>query len=248
MNQRLLKEYVRLVLEKIRTVKGDSPFGEKFNFDKFKQMPNIHMMNAYAESFLQDLGEGSSRKAYVLSATKALKIAKNEKGIAQNETELDVFTNPKTKPMVAKIHSYDPGYQWLIADVVRPLQDQSEFEDLTGMSFIGFTNKVQAEIEGEGYTKNKLVIDTANTIRSTNLLMGDVALVDHWGKTPDGRIVLLDYGFTKEVWEKHYKQRPNLASTFLATMPFNKTKKVSKDEEDVATVPRTLATLPMKDR
>jgi hypothetical protein len=27
-----------------------------------------------------------------------------------------------------------------------------------------------------------------------------------WGKTADGRLVLLDYGFTDDVYQKHYKK------------------------------------------
>ena len=35
-------------------------------------------------------------------------------------------------------------------------------------------------------------------------MAGDLKEIDHWGKTPDGRCVLLDYGFTQDVFKSHY--------------------------------------------
>jgi len=49
------------------------------------------------------------------------------------------------------------------------------------------------------------------TALSNNMLYGDIAdpmddnTVSHWGKTPDDRCVLLDYGLTEETWNKHYE-------------------------------------------
>ena len=40
------------------------------------------------------------------------------------------------------------------------------------------------------------------------LKLGDLTVLDHWGKTPDGRVVILDYGFTEDVAEKHYSKSP----------------------------------------
>lgn len=37
-----------------------------------------------------------------------------------------------------------------------------------------------------------------------NLVLADINKVDHWGKTPDQRVVLLDYGFTEEVEARYY--------------------------------------------
>jgi hypothetical protein len=40
-----------------------------------------------------------------------------------------------------------------------------------------------------------------------NLLPADIDSINHWGKTPDGRCVLLDYGYTEDVHKSHYSNR-----------------------------------------
>lgn len=42
-------------------------------------------------------------------------------------------------------------------------------------------------------------------IRDNKLMPGDLAVVDHYGKTADGRVILLDAGFTEDVWKQHYE-------------------------------------------
>jgi len=205
MNYDLIKEYVSFIVEKIRTAKKNSEFGDRFNFKKFKSLNNVRKMKAFADSFLQKLGQGSSRAAYVFSSNKVLKVAINKKGIAQNKTELDVFTNPQTKPMISKIVDYDPNYMWLLADSVREFKSERDFEIAAGISFDDFIYDVKDVKAGRLETDNPLVMNTVNTINSTDLLIGDIAIVEHWGKSADGRVVLLDYGFTKEVWENYYQ-------------------------------------------
>jgi len=219
MDHILLREYISfLITEKIRTIKKGSPFGNKFNLRDFKNLENINIMNVYAFSFLGKMGEGSSRAAYVLTGNKVLKIATNEKGLSQNETEVSVYTNPASRQMVSKIYDVDTDYRWLIVDTVKPFVKEEEFEEATGISFQIFIKKLILALKSESQTKNKLILDTAATMKSNDLLMGDIALIDHWGLSADGRIVLLDYGFTKEVWEMHYQPpNPHAAEVYFAT-------------------------------
>jgi hypothetical protein len=253
MQDKLIKEYVRLVLEKIRTVKKGSPFGDRFDVRKFKSLENIEFMKAYADSFLEMLGEGSSRVAYALSSNKVLKIALNKKGIDQNIAELDVFTNPLTKPMISKIQDYDNDYRWLIADSVRIFNNESEFEKETGLAFQSFVEEVKNALVKSVPPESELAANTVKTIENSELMLGDVARIEHWGKSADGRVVLLDYGFTKEVWKTHYakkappkpprnpKKLRNIedpiayASTEKATIPVKKT-------DDLPTLPLTIST------
>lgn len=212
MNVRLLREFVELLLlEKIRSTKGISPYGNKFNMKKFASLGSIYMLDTYANSYLEFIGQGSSRTAYLMSSRYVLKIARNEKGIAQNEAEIDVYTNPTSKPIVSKIHNFDPEFKWVIADLVRPFktsnkQDEDEFENGTGISWDDFYYELKAEIEKKDVDLSHFTQVVIATMEANDLLFGDVANMDHWGKTPDGKVVLLDYGFTNEVWKKHYKQ------------------------------------------
>jgi len=207
MNNGLLAECIQLMVERIKSkyvhdIKQS--FGTRFNLETFKNIDNIHVLNSYAKRFLNKLGQGSSRAAYLLSGRYVLKIAINKKGLAQNETEASVYTNPKTKEVVAKIHDYDHDYKWLISDVVNPIKSEEEFEQISGEPWQEFIDGVWDDDKPQ----TLLSIAARSTVKSNDLMFGDVDNVEHWGKTPDGRVVLLDYGFTGEVFDKYYSKSP----------------------------------------
>ena len=227
-NENIARQYISLIVEKIRTQKGIySPFGDRFNLNKFKSLPSAPIMRQYAYMFLEPLGHGSSREVYTLTSRYALKIARSEKGNAQNEAEVDAFTNPQTKDVVAKVQSFDKDFNWVIADLVSPLKNAREFEQLTGINFEKFCGVFKAECKGTStkeFNGSKFVKAVATTAKGSGLLVGDVCKIDSWGKSPDGRAVLLDYGFTRDVADKHY--------------PLPKTPKTSASTKDHISEPK----------
>jgi hypothetical protein len=163
------------------------------------------------------LNSGSARRVYLVDNKSVLKWAKGARGLAQNETEVDVFTNPKTKPVVAKIYDYDPKFQWLVSEIVRPITDYNEFQKLTGLDFeqdvadLFYVTKFPDRLGGrEEFAKhprrihNKFFQSILYLMEDTGLLNGDLRTIEHWGKTADGRVVLLDYGLSREVYQLHY--------------------------------------------
>lgn len=91
----------------------------------------------YARAMLPELGAGSSRRTFALSGGKALKIAMNEKGLAQNKAEVDVFQKNPTNTITTKIFDASPDYKWVIAEIVKPLKNE-EFEQLTRIPLVAF--------------------------------------------------------------------------------------------------------------
>jgi hypothetical protein len=213
----LLREYIAILVE-IRSKKGvNDKLGKKFDMAKFKQLDNFHMMNVYASTFLDKMGVGSSRAAYVFSSRYVLKIAINEKGIAQNKTEVDVFTNPNSKDVVAKVYSADTKFMWIVSDLVKPISTEGEFKSISGVRWSSFIQALETYLHNDtDYERPEglptFVKGVIDTMLQNHLMLGDLDNVEHWGKTPDGRCVLLDYGFTHEVWEQHYSQ-PKASTT-----------------------------------
>ena len=41
-------------------------------------------------------------------------------------------------------------------------------------------------------------------ILKLGLLEGDLAVLEHWGMTADGRIVCLDYGLTQDIYKQMF--------------------------------------------
>ena len=182
---------------------------------------------------LRYLGEGSSRMVFSLDSKRVLKVALNDAGIAQNEAEIDISFDPSVGGIVAKVFAQSNANKWIVSELVRPLKDKEEFKFLTGISWDFFSfalqgwgtgrlpewinnirnnsikpwsSPVKSHKELEEYLTTpfyKTVFHALNHIK-TVLMHGDLTKIGHWGKTPDQRVVLLDYGFTPEVADKHY--------------------------------------------
>lgn len=171
---------------------------------------------------LRFLGSGSSRTVFALDSKRALKLAKNHAGVAQNQAEMSVATDSHNG-LVARIFEYDPKYKWVVSELVRPINNSEEFRALTGISWSLFASLIYSfnwkeDVErlaknflepGDDLAKiiqNPFLNNAMTALRSINdtLLEGDLARVSHWGKTPDQRVVLLDYGFTQEVADDYY--------------------------------------------
>jgi len=167
---------------------------------------------------LQKLGSGSARTVFLIDSKRVLKWAGNvrsftsfEKGRAQNKAELEVSQNSEFGNLIAKIYRHDGWkYDWLLSELVRPITNTKEFKQLTGMHYRNFHHALYGEEERVNDQKtftNPFFLEIKKLIEAENLITGDVAKYDHYGKTADGRVVLYDYGYTSDVWEKLYKDK-----------------------------------------
>lgn len=215
----LLKEYVAVIVEKIRSKKGVKG---KFKVEQFKKLDGIKEMMEYASMYLDELGSekgqmGSSRRAFIFSGSKVLKVAKNDAGIAQNEAETLINkTAPKTEviDVVTKVHAFDQNFKWILVDMAKiESVDQltaDKFKTYSGVSWQMFhsiiddtvnIDEVKLSAKGRAFTNAVLKI-----INSTGLERGDVMKLNHWGVVGGDRIVLIDFGFTVDVKEKEYEK------------------------------------------
>lgn len=222
-----LIELTGLIQEAVREAITEAKFNPEILSDR-NRFPSFDDRLDFVHEKLPFLGEGSSRAAFVLDSKRALKLAMNVKGLAQNEAELDLVTNSKVSFILSKILAYDPRYKWVVSELVRPLQSQVEFKQLTGVSwqvfkeFVGRSLKAKtpwqnhvADVKSylRGYVpessvdttiQNPWFSKTMEALSSSPLFWPDLLVIDHWGKTPDQRVVLLDYGYTFDVASQHY--------------------------------------------
>ena len=63
----------------------DEAYPTSFNIEEFKQLKSFNQRIQYCEQHLQRISSGSSRIVYKIDDEKVLKLAKNKKGLAQNE-------------------------------------------------------------------------------------------------------------------------------------------------------------------
>ena len=208
-----------ILFEKIRSK-------DKFDIREFKKLKTIpEVRNYIREHELQKLGAGNSRIVYALSSRFALKIALFNQGLEQNEAEVQLSKTPGVENVIAKVHSYDPEYKWIIADLVRPLnwlrkpKEAKDFENKTGVSnqefskLLSYSSNKQFSDRSYGdnpqdnknpwdnYPNNKFLIGLHKLIDS-GVSAPDLGRIEQYGITPDGRVVILDYGGTVSVLTK----------------------------------------------
>lgn len=210
----LLREYVRSVVE-IRSKKDvhsidKQRYGKRFDLKTFMNLTGRGKMMDYAETFLDEVGTGSSRRVFVLSSRYVLKIAKNAAGLGQNSEEVSISSNPKIKELVARVHRADDNNVWVISDLVRPVKNEAELiqklrvRDLNTFKF--FMQDVFDAQEIDNPPSKEAAIVAAAMLEN-DLMPGDLVRVSTWGITADGRLVMLDYGFTPSVNTRYYVHR-----------------------------------------
>ncbi len=222
-SMKLLREYIKTLLEK----KTLSP-----NTLKTMSLRDVYK---FATKNYVELGTGSSRTAYAINPRKVLKIAKNSKGLAQNQEEAELYQKSSNKFLFAKTFDHAPDFSWLVSELVRPLNNKIEFNTLSGVNYDTYMKILEASDDvGElglmiksvplGFIRmgakfrhlsnleyieelndNPFLHAIVDTIQQHELGRGDLIL-SHFGKTADGRIALLDYGFTWKVADNHYDE------------------------------------------
>ncbi len=197
--------------------KGEKP--PKFNMNEFKSLTSPSQMAEYATMRLRSIGSGSSRTAFEYSSGKVLKVASpfrgdvygtSKAGIAQNKAEVDAYTNPKIKPITTKIFDYDSNFNWIISELVRPVS-HFEFESYVGCPpmeaaelAINFNKSGRTNFDYHDEEVNEGFIEALASLIKEGTHSADLEVISHWGKTSDGRIVVLDYGFNQEVFNEFY--------------------------------------------
>lgn len=169
------------------------------------------------------MGQGSSRIVFLLSSKKVLKLAYDQetgfskKGIAQNATEVKVFSDQKTHNIVSKIYDHGPKYEFIISELVNT-SNKNAIEKYLGiinaLDFFGNIEIVKPINLVKEYcvvkAKENLCLQfatSAQNLIADHRLFGDLTIYNHWGFTSDGRLVALDYGFDEEVQDMYANDR-----------------------------------------
>lgn len=169
-----------------------------FDMHKFKTLETEKEMFEYAKKHLKQLGRGSGRVVFMLNNRHALKISTDEIfGRDQNEAEVNVATYPNAKPIVAKIYDFDPKYRWLVSEVVRQLTSEAEFEKEIGMSPKNLAHLLKDIPAAQRFYPEIIespIVRAIIELVEIGVWELELSRVEHWGKTADGRIVVLDSG------------------------------------------------------
>lgn len=141
---RSLEEYKKIIKEIVSLVRKEpeaKPSSKQFDFKSFKEKIKSRDWNKKWEAInsakdnLTEIGQGSSRIAFLLPDRIVLKVAKNKAGIAQNKQELKIFLNQSIAPIHTKIYEWDKGRNWILTEYVKPFNSRNEFSTETGIEY-----------------------------------------------------------------------------------------------------------------
>jgi len=138
-----------------------------------------------------------------------------DKGIVQNEAEANTYMEASTsvQKVLPKIYDYHKHGYWLLTELVKPFNTLEEWEQATGMRWeqlVDFTKYmldnefVHDEYDRNNFVDQSVLVALCDLVLKHDLEPNDICGIPQWGKTADGRAVLLDAGGTKEVLERYY--------------------------------------------
>lgn len=195
-----------------------------WNLETFKSLHSFKARIDYCKEHLEPISSGSSRWVFKVDDDKVLKIAKNTKGIAQNKAEIDMKDEIFAQILAPIYDCDDESYLWLEMALARKC-NKKEFEAITHIPFDLFCSGLRNTYEGNRtyfYSRedldkfNDLInndpeasefwSDVQDYVGNYDIPTGDLTSLRNWGIV-DGNVVIIDYGFTKDVATQYYHGR-----------------------------------------
>ena len=192
-----------------------------WNAEEFSKLSSFNQRVQYAEKNLTRISSGSSRIVYKIDEAKVLKLAKNKKGIAQNEVEIDFSNDYMWDGLVAEIFNHDPNGLWVEMELATKLTP-SIFKQVTGLDFKEYgeclryyeqeqTSRGRIRMsKPESYDEmweNEFGSDIFNLVGSYDIPVGDLTRLSTYGvvnRDNDLSVVMIDYGLTEDVYSSYY--------------------------------------------
>ena len=211
--------------EKLLGIKLQEAALDSFSLQELSNISSFRGRVQYCRQMLGfPIGNGSSRITFQIDDEKVLKLAKNEKGIAQNETEWDPLAS-QNYGMIPKLFECDENYNWIIVEYVLPAK-KADFQECLGVSFDTYLKFVitvynqyarrkpyYATLSDEEYDylyeNNQWFQDLYYYMADYQLPYGDLIRIANLGmcmRNGEPTIVILDSGLNDDVWNRYYKR------------------------------------------
>ena len=188
---------------------------------KLSEMETFKERVEWAEKTFEHLSSGSSRVIYKLADGNVLKLAKNERGVAQNKAE----SNPEMKnKYINPTIKYDKEGVWKISPWAEKITEK-EFEELIDINFKDFGKAISyglravADNSGEEkpecfeeVSKSDIYKELVKVGKKFDLMPGDIERISSWGQR-DGHPVLIDSGLTAKIFEDFYEDDGSASET-----------------------------------
>lgn len=208
--------------EIVESIIKEMAYPSNFDLRHFSTIPTFKDRVAYCKERLPLLGNGSSRITFKVDDKKVLKIAKNAKGIAQNEKEEDWGRNQYG--CFAEIYEADTDkHLWIEMELARKATNQdfikhfgvtiNKLKDIIHYMYNQYSNRsnywfnenIYNGQNEELYNLYHYMLDYQPDRASIN----DWGAKSNWGvvnRNGEEWLVIIDDGFDEEVSSKYYRR------------------------------------------
>jgi hypothetical protein len=207
--------------EQIKYMLKEMPYPQSFNMETFKSIKSFSGRIKYCEEHLQRISSGSARIVYKIDNEKVLKLAKNQKGIAQNNVESEYYLQDHY-PIVAKCFDSDEDGMFVEMELAQRCSP-SQFKKIVGFDFnllFPYLNNMFKKYNTpdmyidpktkEMMDNNEWLYDLTSLIGDYDMPIGDVTRLNSYGivkREGIDMVVLIDYGLTNGVFTDYYARK-----------------------------------------
>ena len=224
MKIKLTEEQYNLIKENIDIPLDEANYPGNFNMEEFKKIKSFKGRVDYVGEKLKKLGAGSSRIVYKIDDQTVLKLAKNNKGVAQNNLEIQYSNYSDIDHIVAEVFEYDDDGLWVEMELALPISEKT-FERIAEVSWSDFVNTMRfyyydsikndsrAFDKPENYYdvwENEFAYDMLNFLGTYQPPIGDLLRLSTYGvvkRNGQDAIVMIDYGLDEDVYKTYYNKR-----------------------------------------
>ncbi len=217
-NYNFYKDKINIILNPL----AEMAYPVEFSMEKLKSLPHYSKRLEYVQSHLQKIASGSARTIFKVDDEKVLKVAKNAKGIAQNEAEADWGT--QRYDICANTFDRDDKNYFIEMELARKVTP-TQFKQVTGYSIEDIQTFLNLEKQRNTESNTRISPEKKEWMKECyenewiqNLTRfiydygypypGDFGRLSTYGlvnREKGEAIVMVDFGLTKDVFQSHYR-------------------------------------------
>jgi hypothetical protein len=196
-------------------------YPNSFDMEYFKTLVKFTERVKYCEENLKRISSGSARIVYMIDNEKVLKLAKNKKGLAQNETEIQWGNDGYFGSILAKTFNYDDNNLWVEMELAKKVNKnvfltlaECKIDDMYNYldNFYNVANggrKLHSQSPEiiEMLNENHFVYSIREFMMNIDVRPGDFGRLNSYGlvqRNGQDDIVLIDFGLTNAIYDTYY--------------------------------------------
>lgn len=227
-----MSKKIYITEKQFKAILNEMAYPVNFSMEQMMKLPSYVARVRYCQERLKKIGAGSSRIVFAVDDEKVLKVAKNKKGIAQNQEESQGWLQ-NYYDCFAKVYEASDDGIFLEMQAARRAKP-SDFKRITGYNFDIFCDYVDYVHSwysrypyGRYHGRYEQLFQSEqfeNDLENYNIFyyiksylcdtqleaIGDIKRISSWGVVKEGgeeKLVMIDFGLSDDVMNNYYKQK-----------------------------------------